>query len=308
VSDQIEKMREARNKPQRYLLQYINLRSRVGDSVFITVFEGKEDIPVYDVWMSRIAGHINFEPTQMNGKENVLNLFDQVSSSNEVANDRVLFFVDSDFDNTKGRAVNFHLYVTNAYSIENYVVNSKAFEKILTCDLGMIGDLQSFRAQLVKIFESRKVEFNRLVAPINAYLRWLRLESGQEISFPDSIGKAISVDLEKIELIIDSSLDAMSGWVGTAVFPTEEIFNSHLGELENLDLSQWGRGKFLFDFMRKIVAAAYNDSRSVAPKYFPKTDRTRADPTVDLLRRAATYTAPPVCLEAFVKTYLTSYL
>lgn len=302
MSNVVEALRYARKIPQRYLLQYLNLRSRIGSDIFITVFEGKDDIPVYDIWISQITRKYKFEPMQTNGKENVISLAGLIHSSREISDKRVFFFIDHDFDGALGVPEECPVYVTQAYSIENFLVGCDILERILINDFGLVGDSQKDRPALIKIFEQRKEEFKKISAPINGYVRWLRLETDCEDSLPSNTSKAISVSLDKVESLIEMTPSGICTWLNASAAPTTTTLNEQLEFLNKGDLSILGRGKFLFDFLKRFLAAAYDDKRSSKPLYFSVSDKSCPDPTQNLLRKTATYALLPECLKSFIES------
>ena len=82
--DRVASMRRAREGAHTYLLLYLNIRSRVGPNRLIFALEGREDIPVYDIWLARELGDEIAEPLDVKGKGNVIELSRLISASETV--------------------------------------------------------------------------------------------------------------------------------------------------------------------------------------------------------------------------------
>lgn len=104
-----------------------------GDEVHVFM-EGEEDIAFYLPEIRRLAGKKRIFSYNCGGKWNVVDARDFIESSYDVL---ALFFVDKDYDDLLGRqaAVSSALYITDVYSIENWLSSEQAmdivFEDIL---------------------------------------------------------------------------------------------------------------------------------------------------------------------------------
>lgn len=299
MCDSIAAMRNARKAPHRYLSNYLNLRSRIGADIFICIFEGYEDLPVYDAWIRGISTE-RYEPLPVNGKENVLDLNVLIKELKSNFDHRLLFFADADFDGAKGRAIDDRCYITSVYSIENYLVCESTLEEILKREFRMIGEEQPNRASVIALFNNRFGELNQEILTANAYVKWLRSEN-VDCKLPSTISEFINVSLEKVSKKPMVTLNDICSIFKAMGMPLPSVLTIIEGELKINNLSLVGRGKFVLDFFKRFLGLLYVDRRSENPKYFPKKDSACADPCHELMRKLATYTSCPKCLESFLR-------
>ena len=307
MSDLISSLRDARKNPHRYLLDYLNLRSRLGGGILICVFEGNEDISVYDVWIRQSYSDA-FEPLPVNGKENVLDLNVLLQNLKETPDAKILFFADSDFDGKKSRAVDGRVYFTPGYSIENLLLTPQTLEHVLINDLGLVNQEQPTRKPLIEMFQKRLSEFNQASLPANAYIRWMRLENIECTSLPESISHLVDIDADRVSSKFPNDIGEIANLFRAKATPLMTTLQEHISWLKDRDLTLISRGKFLLDFFKRFLSALYKDRRSEQPKYFARSDKTRPDPCHDLLRKLAGYTKCPDCLSEFLRKNLANHI
>ncbi|HEL4773384.1 TPA: DUF4435 domain-containing protein, partial [Stenotrophomonas maltophilia] len=113
----VERMKAAVGTSAELKLRLINLRSQLANAL-IFVFEGDDDRAVYGAWMRQIDRGMVYEPFTCKGKSAVLRLKVSVDRDAAGLGDGVFFFVDHDFDGSRGVELNRNLYVTDGYSME----------------------------------------------------------------------------------------------------------------------------------------------------------------------------------------------
>lgn len=299
MTDLIGSLRNARKNPHRYLMEYLNLRSRLGESVLICVFEGPDDLPVYDVWIRRHYPE-RYEPLQVSGKENLLDLNVLLQKSADEKDSRILFFADFDFDGAKERTVDERVYFTPTYSIENLLIDSRSFEDTLIYEFGLINTEQPDRKPLIDAFLTRLDDFNEKMLPVNAFIRWLRLEGVECGNLPETTTRLVNVGVEEIEPKFCEKLSEVAEEFKAKAMPLSPVVQEHMTWLRAQNPTRVGRGKFLLDFMKRYLLALYADRRSDKPRYFSRKDRTKPEPCHDVLRKLAGYTTTPDCLKNFI--------
>ena len=122
--------RESRHSPAVLKARILGIRSGDIDS-WILVYEGKDDVGVYDVWVRAVLPDLAFYPLPGSGKSQVLSLRDNLSRSAEEVRSRILYFVDRDFDDLRGYPQGGDIFCTTSYSIENDLVNETVLRSIL---------------------------------------------------------------------------------------------------------------------------------------------------------------------------------
>src|SRR5690625_5120984 len=116
--DLVSKMREGRRSPAVLKTALSHLRSVRPDSA-IFVFEGAEDVGVYEVWISRCKICPEYEALPGKGKDQLLGLRKMLREDTTGLRRAVYFFLDRDFDGLKGQTSGADVYVHDTYSVEN---------------------------------------------------------------------------------------------------------------------------------------------------------------------------------------------
>jgi hypothetical protein len=80
MSDLIKSLRESRKNPNVLKLTLISIKS-ARPNCLIFVFEGAEDIGVYESWLSRTTSKPTYEPVHGNGKEQLLSLLETLTNN-----------------------------------------------------------------------------------------------------------------------------------------------------------------------------------------------------------------------------------
>lgn len=298
----IEQMRKAREGAHTYFLLYLNLRSRVGPNRLIYVVEGREDIPVYDIWLARELGDEPVEPLQVKGKGNVIHLSRLLNGSESIRSEKVILCIDHDFDGTRGSTLSDNTYVTTAYSIENLLVSEESIDRLLIRALNATGEEQPARAGIVMRFAERYTEFNRAMLYPNAHARFARLCSVECPGLPDSIEPAIRVELDRIEMNFDTD-DSQEcvRFLRLGATPLPAELAVHLEHLGQSDLRITGRGKFILDFVRRFVSLVFEDRRAAVPRLFVAQSKALPDPCHNLLVNLANAAPTAQCFRTFIQ-------
>lgn len=131
--DRVEKLTNSALGPSTNFLFYTRVRAKA-PRVPIFIFEGVDDPKYYTPRISyRFQQH--WRPLSVKGKNNVLELKDDLSINPAYQADPVCFFVDRDFDdNVVGT---FDLYVTPHYSVENFYVGGETVRQLIVSLCGL---------------------------------------------------------------------------------------------------------------------------------------------------------------------------
>jgi hypothetical protein len=94
----------------------------------------------YDTWIGRCDDSVVFEPLPANGKDQLLTFRNNVRPQETHLRSGMYFFIDRDFDDLKGFASGSDLFMTEMYSIENYLVSERVFKSVLLDELKCAGE------------------------------------------------------------------------------------------------------------------------------------------------------------------------
>lgn len=165
----LEYLNQEGDAPESEYIKFLTQYKSNGKTVHFFI-EGEDDQAFY-------VNYINFFLPRgfkayyyiCNGKKNVLQNYVDIQWSFYKKN-RVLFFIDKDFDDILGRSRRFasNIYVTDYYSIENYVVNEYIYERFLReiCGLNMLNNIDILK----KRFNEQYHLFCDLLIP---FLSWI---------------------------------------------------------------------------------------------------------------------------------------
>lgn len=291
----IEKMRESRRSPQVALTKYHIIRGKRPDTL-IFVFEGEEDLPYYETIVKRVRSDIYFSPIIANGKDQVLGLRELVSKQ-KTYDTNIRFFIDKDFDGTKGYNKGHDLYVSEGYSIENHLVSAESLKCLLQSEYKC--HLPEDDADIDKIIS----QFYRL---LNSFFDEM-LEANLAIFH----ARRKKIKLRKIDNRVSEYLDInfnhlsksekchyeLIGW------PDNERKDIQESKPEFLTLDpkmEW-RGKFIFDFFTRVLKILKDDRTSNQPKIFSRKSGVKYDPNGEIIRSLTTLSKTPETLERFIK-------
>jgi hypothetical protein len=108
----------------------------------------------------------------------------------------VYFFIDRDFDDLRGHAPSSDLFMTDAYSVENYLISEGVLEEVLKNEFHCHAE-PAFRHDVIQLFKKVHEDFLAVTREINYRLfvaRRLKIELTAHL--PDKISHlaALTVD------------------------------------------------------------------------------------------------------------------
>ncbi|MGN8113316.1 DUF4435 domain-containing protein [Labrys sp. 22185] len=241
--DLVERAKKARETSAALKIQLINLRQKIPQRL-IFVFEGKDDVTAYMHWIKRIDSKISFEPFVCNGKRNVLSLRSSVQRDTDDLADGVYFYIDRDFDDSAGAELGTDIFMCEAYSIENYLVNEEVLEELLKDELQCHGFPEA-REEIIRQFSKVYREFLSVTCDLNFYLYCgKKLGSDLANSVPDKINKIVAVSLDGV-----AELDPPVEKAIEAAIKSHAQFSDGLrADFELMDPPMRFRGKFSLMF------------------------------------------------------------
>lgn len=192
----LKRMKLSRKSSAVLKIELALLRQKYPDGA-IFAFEGVEDKTVYLRWIRKITPRLRFEPFLCSGKTYVLSLRSMLLRDLTDLGNNVFFFVDHDFDGLRDHPDGQDIFVTDCYSVENYLVTSTVVEETLLDEIHFHGAPET-RKYMVTIFESVYSEFLAITRDLNFRLFCAkRLRIPIEGSLPDKAHKIAAISIDK---------------------------------------------------------------------------------------------------------------
>lgn len=268
--DLVKTLVESRESPAVLKLKLIQLRTRL-PSTLIFAFEGDDDKLAYYQWIRRINPELVYEPFNCRGRNNVLLLREIVSRDMGGLKETIYFFVDRDFEDI-GTRIHRDLFITDAYSIENYLVSEDVLDELLKNEFHCDGE-PDVRQEIITLFSKLYSKFLEYTKEANKIL-FVCKRSKCPVSgnVPD-----------KIELIADIRLDDVceldqpmqSRWKLTICIDDGK-YKSLKEEFESLDPRMRYRGKFALRFFMRWLHCLVMDRNSTASRLFTTASRSKS--------------------------------
>ena len=165
VDSEVQRLVESRSRSV-VLKQRLILFRAASPIILVLVFEGIEDALVYAQWFQRICNSLDYEPFPLKGKDQVLQLRHIVNRDLNGLDRNTLFFMDRDFDDYKGYQPSQTLFMTDRYSIENYLVEPEVMNEVLRNEL-CCNTYPELRANILAIFNKQYDCFLECMREIN---------------------------------------------------------------------------------------------------------------------------------------------
>lgn len=292
-----EKIKASAKAPVVEKSEFAAFSSSIPDDHKIFSFEGRDDKVVYDHWIRRIAAGLKYEPYVSKNKRANLHLFDSLCRDLTGLADRVYFFVDRDFDDLQGRAAHDRLFLTEKYSVENYLVCDRLLDEILKVEFHCNGHLNA-RANVVARFKRAYNQFLSVTRDVNFRLFVAAREGIRRLEdVPGGVGSFANVTLDDVTAVNADLTDI----VKLEREPTQDEMARWRTEFDELEPEGRYRGKFALAFFVKWLTLLRQDrlsGNSVCFLAIPLPDYgVKGNFSFDSLAPRAAY---PAGLEAFL--------
>jgi hypothetical protein len=269
MSDQyLQGMVRARDRRAVLKMELAKLRSAVQGCLIIAL-EGKDDKSIYAQWIRRIDPEIKYEPFACGGKRKVLELKAAVEADLNNLADDLLFVIDRDFDDTQGTLSSDSLFMTDSYSVENYLVESGVLQELLTNELGcdaqpgLRRDIQASFGQLYDDFLKCMCEVNRRIF----FARRLQIDIVGSI--PKKISEFVTINISSI---VATGMTPAE-FIKLEREPTAEEIALHNEDFEGMEAKSRHRGKFAFVFLMKWLELLADDRKAENSHWFPNLNK-----------------------------------
>jgi hypothetical protein len=182
-----------------FLAQYDPAQRRVH-----AFFEGHDDVAFFSKAIERVAPPgFRILAYKCEGKKNVFEAFAAIMQRLPSAK-YVLFFVDKDLDDVLGIPwpTDPRIFVTDVYSVENYMVDASALRRLYRSSVRLVG--VSFEEEAIcSQFEQQWARFWRVMLPVMAWIVFTKRRGGRP--------NLNNIDLKEI-CEVSTSCDIASRW------------------------------------------------------------------------------------------------
>lgn len=262
VKDQyLSRIKEAKSARAVVKIDFAAFASAVAKSSKIFAFEGPADKLAFYYWIKASKPTLNYEPYVCKNKFSVLQLFDALQSDLTGLLDRAYFFVDRDFDDLQGRVEHDRIFVTEKYSIENYIVCGELLDVLLKIDFHCEGH-PKVREDVKAIFEETYNQFLQATADLNFRIfasRQLGIKQREDL--PSRLNNIAKVSLKEV-LALDTSVVDM---VKLEREPLQEEVIKLKETFAGFVPKDRFRGKFALLFFVRWLALLRDDRLSYSP-------------------------------------------
>ncbi|MBV5104852.1 DUF4435 domain-containing protein [Mammaliicoccus sciuri] len=246
-----EKMIEKYNSNQRFEHE-INIIFKNRDLIYCFV-EGDEDRVFYHNKLQYFNENSKLKFIVSKGKRNVIRYNEVITEKEKWKYFKSMFFVDRDYDNYKEIET---IFITDAYSIENYFVSCNVLEKILEYDFGIADDRIIF--DISKMFRNTQKDYHKFLLEINAFLKLQQIKEEEKKE-----EKRLNIDKLKLNEMLEINLDGivikknleecinmLSDYYDYSDLEFKEVLNSFDSNRYIYDF----RGKYEIYFIEKYIS------------------------------------------------------
>ena len=292
----VQRMRSARNKGVVALLSYNKIRSKHIDDLVFAV-EGNDDVVYYQTVLEKYRNDLKFLPLNCKGKDNVLYLCHTISQNQELNNHNTYFFVDKDFDGMKNYELNFNIYVTPTYSIENCIVNKSSLRKILFAEF-KCDPSEGETDKIENLYLQRLREYFTCMELVNMCIFYCRIKGIKIGSIDDKIKNYLEINLNSLK--VKYSRDTIKDLIRIQGDFLVEDADELVSEFKKLDPHKEWRGKFLIGFFIEFLKKLKDDRTQENPMLFKKKAKIQFEPNQSIIRSLAITSEAPACLQRFL--------
>lgn len=245
-SDYISGLRDSRNSRSVLKLRLVTLRSQCPDCPLL-IFEGDDDKIIYGRWIGRIRSDLDYVSFVCKGKRIVSTVQKIINEDRGSLRRGSFLFIDRDFDDGADFERTDELFMTDQYSVENYLVTSVVLRGLLR-DEFPCHELPDLVQNVVDQFEKDYANFLDYTKELNRRLFiYRRSNVDPPRSMPDKIAQLCSVEVGAVR---QTACDVDSIFPAIHAIP-QKLDVSLRAEFDELDPPSRYRGKnSLLFFMR----------------------------------------------------------
>lgn len=261
----LQTLREARASRVSILHEF-KIQYYASANRFHGFFEGHDDIAFIAPLVERfLPPGFRLFSYRCENKAGVMEAFNSVVGGDPGVR-RVLFFVDKDLDDILGVPwpTDPRIFVTDVYSIENYVVDAAVFRRFLRASTRVAG-ISFSEEVIVQQFEAQLIRFQRRSLGLMAWVLVCRRE-GQKVNLNNvSLASLFRFsDACEVSPARGSRLQVLADATGTVTPPTSRRLRAAHRELSRMPIKRVLRGKFEAWFMVEFWKRLMTQLRQLA--------------------------------------------
>ncbi|MGJ7920945.1 DUF4435 domain-containing protein [Neobacillus sp. LXY-4] len=284
----------------------------VGFHKFSLKFKPKKSIPYCFVegedskyYLPRVSMICKSEPdfVKCNGKKGVLDTYNEIKKHKEFNDEKLFFFVDSDFDVPVN---NVEIYETPCYSIENLYTSLDAFKRILKNEFNLEETDEDYN-KAIDTFIERQNEFHDLISLLNSWIYSYKdymYKTGEEIKLRlnELILKEHLVDITLHKITCKYTLQQIEEFLNiTKKIPNSNVTNIHQTLNSHPKRGSIFRGKFELEFFKIFLDKVVEDrNKKTGRQLFQEKGKIRLSLDSNILITLSTYADTPDCLFTYI--------
>ncbi|UTY56071.1 DUF4435 domain-containing protein [Massilia sp. erpn] len=290
---EIEKHRKSRKSPSVLQHSIILVRSARPESL-IFVFEGQEDVGVYETWIGRTRLSLNYEPIVGKGKEQLISLCKKIINENPEFLRRIYFFVDCDFDDFECMR---NLFTLDGYSIENFLCTSSTLESLLSDEFRCAASPLE-KQRIKEAFERFLDEFEKSAKELHFQFFAARRIGLNVLSKAEDSRSIVNIYLDRVEPAYQDLKEVIE--VGGSIDGV--VVEALREEFAELHRYRTQRGKYVLCAFRRWLRLLTADRKQSEPQLFDHSmPALPGEPWSVSLRRLAGQSPVPTGLASFVE-------
>lgn len=270
-------LKNSRKSPAVLKIRLANLRSVFPDAL-VFAFEGDDDKTIYAQWIKRCQPDLSYEPFPCRGKKQVLMLKKLLDRDLGGLNRNMFYFVDRDFDGYAGFSEHPTIFMTDRFSVENYLVDRNVLSDLLKnefhCDAAPKACMN-----VLSLFESQYDKFLLTTAGLNRKIHLgVQTKVGFLSHFPDSVGAIVDLTL----LDVKPNSTPAEDLIVLQTIPESVKATEANRRFDTMEPRKHYRGKFALLFFIKWLELVAQERKNDAENVFPDADRSRSPRTGEI--------------------------
>lgn len=265
----LEDLREARRSPSAAYQQFALKYPKTSEDIH-AFLEGRDDPSFYLSFLLRVVSDINkIHLYRCNNKSGVYDAYSKVMRLAKQSS-FVLFFVDKDHSDLIGEKhqTASNIYVTDFYSIENYIVTEEMLHRVWEDFFSSINLSLDYDSVASK-FRNELEQYYRLILPLSAWIVFNRRRGLRPNINNVKLGQLYAFNKElTVETVSMADLLAHLEQVCGIECPSDlssELPNV-MNELQNIEPKRHIRGKyelwFFIKFIEQLIITLKNENGS----------------------------------------------